>query len=44
MLEGWEEEDGGGGKRKMMGEHPSELGSGTNEKFRRFKKGVQERP
>ena len=41
MTEGWREEDGGGAKRKRMGEDQSETGSGKNEKIRKIEKGVQ---
>ena len=44
MTEGWREEDGGGAKRKRMGEDQSEKGSGKKDKIRKLEKsekGVQ---
>ena len=43
ITEGRREEDGGGVKRKRMGEDQSEKGSGKNEKIRKIKneKGVK---
>ena len=41
MTEGWREEDGGGAKRKRMGEEQSETGSEKKEKIRRIEKGVK---
>ena len=39
MTEGWRKEDGGGGKRKRMGEDSSEIGLGNSDKYRKCEKG-----